>query len=379
MFAFFTYFFAWYSRENYYLVTILSLALVGFLISYVSQFVILYYHFYPALAVAFLLYGNFFITNVYRIKNSNLKIAVIFFFYLIFLEQIISDIAPYVFVIRNLPVIALFFFLAPLFLLLTQSRSALQFTIRFFIILLMGLIYGYFFMIKKIMWNISSLTILILSLVMVYGFMTQGSWSRKKMNLIYCGCAMLMIMPVVFFVLVIDQDTIQKREKLQPIVSLIEKEAPAESVYFLSTHLWLIYPAVTYAETKSASRFAFFWFLGGIVKSAYLSNPLQKQLGSTDKTNILRMISEDIQTKKPKLIFVDVSQHKSGFYLYKKIKAHYEEDEIPFNFIDYFSTENAFKEVWQSYRYLTTVIEPDLNTNYYLFKRLYQLDVYERI
>lgn len=379
VFAVFTYFFAYYYRFNYYLVTILSLALIGFLISYVSQRVILYYHYYPMLAVAFLLYGHFFITNVWRIKYSYLQIAMILFFCMIFIQEVVSDISPYVFSLRNLPVISFLFFLSPLFFLLTQSKSILQFTMRFLIILLMSFIYSYFFITKKIIWNIDLLTIFILSIVLVYGCMSDVSFARKKMNMIYCGYAMLMMMPVIFFVTVIDQDTIVKRANLQPIISVIEKEAPSESIYFLSTHLWLIYPTTTYAKSESASRFAFFWFLGGMVKSQYLSPSLKKELGITDKKNIVRMISEDIQTKKPKLIFVDVSQHKSGFYFYKKMNDQYVENEMPFNFINYFSTENAFREALASYRYLTTIIEPDRINNYYLFKNPYQLDVYERI
>jgi hypothetical protein len=126
------------------------------------------------------------------------------------------------------------------------------------------------------------------------------------------------------------------RNKSLTLVEYMIKHAPHQPVYFFSMTSVYAYPAVIYAESISASRFAFLGWLPGLLKK-----------NNDDKTFLLSLLAEYFNTAQPELVFVDNTQ---------------------FNYIKYFSDDQAFKQVWKNYRYRETI----------QCKNYYTLAVYQR-
>lgn len=130
--------------------------------------------------------------------------------------------------------------------------------------------------------------------------------------------------------------------------------AKHQKVYFLTTTPSMEFPAVDYAESIPASRCASHIWIAGIIKPT--NNKSLENQRNKDKNYFVDMIADELNTNKPKFVFVDTNPHK--FYL----------DNIDFNYLAYFSQNQHFKQAWKAYAPFKII---ELNP-------MYRFQVYQR-
>jgi hypothetical protein len=151
------------------------------------------------------------------------------------------------------------------------------------------------------------------------------------------------------------------------LITFLENNALHRSIYFFSTEFYA-YPIVDYVDVTSASRFPFIWILPGIFKSRL---PTDTQI-IKDKNFLINMISEDLNKNKPFLVFVDIRKLKPCMSIPKMINHKINLTIINFDYLNYFLSNNNFREAWKKYRYLTKLtIKDNAKTD--------EFDVYRRI
>ena len=248
------------------------------------------------------------------------------------------------------------------------------------IIIFMMISYIFFnYLIIKIVWDNLKIIIMILSSFIILGCFIPGNIKNKSKGIFYSSMSFMLITPIIFSLLYSYSSNTLIKKQYQPLVHFLNQYAANEKVYFLSTHLHLGYPIITYSKAESASRFPSFWMLAGLVRhSLNDSDPISRQHEIEDKNKIIEMVSEDLKKHKPKYIFIDTSEKKGRFAFFKKEKNEFTLNSIPFEYLPLFLTNKHFSEAWVSYRYFTRIKEPQ-QESIYQAAFPYQVDVYERI
>ena len=141
-----------------------------------------------------------------------------------------------------------------------------------------------------------------------------------------------------------------------PLIDFMHKNAKGKPVYFLSTTVIYEFPIVDYAGSFPSSRFTLQTWIPTLLKN----RPNQHKMSPDDQLKIsdffINIISEELNTQKPQLVFIDVQKNKP--YLMG----------VKFEYLSYFSYNQNFKRAWKAYRYLTTIEN----------SQLFKLDVYQR-
>jgi hypothetical protein len=131
-----------------------------------------------------------------------------------------------------------------------------------------------------------------------------------------------------------------------PLVKFINKYAYNKSIYFLATILNYEYPLADYAGAIHSSRFCYLIWLPGLIREA-TGNPKSDHITELYKINayFTHLMADDINKKKPAYIFVDSSKFiKTPVFSVEK-----------FDFIKFFSDNPQFAKVWKNYHYLSTI------------------------
>jgi len=128
------------------------------------------------------------------------------------------------------------------------------------------------------------------------------------------------------------------------LIAFIKKHADNQPIYIITATVAVNFSAVTYANVKYASRFLHLFWMPAIIKHS-IDSPTKAL-----ENSFINMMAEDISTKKPKLIFVDV----------KDIKSHFSYNH--FDYLPYFFKNANFVAAWRPYHYYTT-IEKDYPTH----------------
>lgn len=131
-----------------------------------------------------------------------------------------------------------------------------------------------------------------------------------------------------------------------PLVKFINKCAYNQPIYFLETILNYEYPLVDYAGAIHSSRFCYLIWLPGLIREV-TGNPKSDRIAELYKINtyFTDLMADDINKKRPLYIFVDAS---------KKIQTPTFSVEN-FDFIKFFSSNTEFAKVWKNYHYFATI------------------------
>ena len=84
-------------------------------------------------------------------------------------------------------------------------------------------------------------------------------------------------------------------------------------MYFISANAQESFSAVMSAKTIYASRFLHLFWMPGLVKHAMANPPFVLKNQTHEEQILIKMMTEDIKTKKPKFILVDIKEHKIAF------------------------------------------------------------------
>ena len=97
------------------------------------------------------------------------------------------------------------------------------------------------------------------------------------------------------------------KKSQQPLIAFLHTEALHQPVYFISAGVNELFPAVVRADAIYSSRFLHLFWMPGVVKSTLIkSKSIFSQQHTRDEGLLINMIAEDIETKKPKFVLVDV-------------------------------------------------------------------------
>ena len=134
---------------------------------------------------------------------------------------------------------------------------------------------------------------------------------------------------------------------MQAAEPVVREHAVGSPIYTMSAHVVLPYPLVTYTGARSVSRFAGLWLIPGLVRK---QAEIDGHSGNGAPTALQRSIGQylrdavvaDLRRDPPTLIIVDVRQRKTYF------------GDLDFDYIEYFSVDPRFVEIWSDYELLTT-------------------------
>lgn len=185
------------------------------------------------------------------------------------------------------------------------------------------------------------------SLTIVFLFVLYSLFIKKenKFHTMFTTIAAMMVLFYPFYNCVFRHWTsIDYRGEVTYLSNFINKYAKDQSVQFFTTTMCFEFPAIDYAEALPASRFAFFVWMPGLIKLGLLPVDETKHSRLVDDRNyLLNSVAQDLDIRKPALVFVDV----------KADKAHMRG--VKFEYLDEFLTNKNFQQAWQSYQYFTTI------------------------
>ncbi len=363
----------------------LILALIGFLISYYEQRTFWYYHIIPAFSLALLIFMLFFSTiaskpltkiNGVLVLLSSSLIALLLIDTAGWTQIILSPFSYYSY-------FALLFFI---FMLLDISliRKNIKQTIYAFCFFNLMLLFV--FMFSKIILKTASLTnhlffiatiTLVLSLFFIMQRLSDRPWSR-----VFVLSFGLLAFYYPYNLIVAEFETsFYHKENLSPLIDFLDHQGKQKSIYFLTPMMEYIYPVINYSNNQVASKFEFPLGLSGIMKQYNLPfDPFRSPYQEEDENFLIDMIADDLNQKKPDLIFIDAKNQKKLTTIpckkdsvWRKQNGVLQERLKSFDYIYCFSKNARFKSAWTNYRYMTTVKQ----TNPKSFQ--YQFYVYKRI
>ncbi|OGT38890.1 MAG: hypothetical protein A3F12_01765 [Gammaproteobacteria bacterium RIFCSPHIGHO2_12_FULL_38_14] len=134
-----------------------------------------------------------------------------------------------------------------------------------------------------------------------------------------------------------------KTSILQPLIQFINKNANGRSIYFFTQSTRYSFPLIDYTQVSLAQRFDCLWMVRSLSKQIHAGEEqkIRMQIKNGDY-QFLNLVIDDLRTKKPDFIFVEMDNGYINKTLY-------------FNFLQYFLENNNFKMEWQHYRYFTTI------------------------
>lgn len=347
---------------------VLLLALSGFLFSYFSQRITLYYHLLPSFSLAILLQVLFFglfvskpqlgLRSYFRLSLLGLFVlAGIFFWFSSIWTLLIFS--PRIF----------FCFFGILFVVILAAAQPDKNPGKIFgsVLLIIFLSYLGSYLAQRT--SLYPHAFLITLFLLAAPFVLISANGNKKaepgrtvrslpLQLFTAVLATLIFaLPVCFLNERYGCAEYYKKNMVIDLTALSKGQLTHPSVYFFHTAMGSTFMSIEAGGLELGSRFPFMWPVAGLVNRE--SSPkaaLHRQQLSQDKEVILGMIIDDFNKNKPDLVLVDVSEHK----------AHIKDKN--FDYLKYFSTNEAFRKVWKNYRYLTTVEQ----------KQFYKMAVYKR-
>jgi hypothetical protein len=139
--------------------------------------------------------------------------------------------------------------------------------------------------------------------------------------------------------------TKHETKNLEETISLINKYASNQNVYYITPDLPDAFPAVLYSSATYSGKYGHLWFVIGLYKNApqakngeLIYHPISEQ--NTDEQEIIRTVVNEITFLKPKIIIVTN----------KKEYASHSMGEYKFDYLKYFLTNPEFKRKWQEYK-----------------------------
>lgn len=331
------------------LAIILTLASIGFYCSYIMQSTYWYYHVLPMFANAVALFGLIyfsFATEPYFKIIDYIKLtawAVIYGIYVITQLSYISlgiNFYPSIY-------FALFITIfSPLLYTVYRGKYLLRQIAA--LCLLFSLNYIFYKNVELSIWQkhifLLSNLMLFLSFILVL-----PKQNRHKMRYGYFALFGLLLFAYPFYwSAYLYSASIAFKKQYMGLVTEMKTFAN-KSVYFFTDSDQFPFPALNYTGQKLASRFA---ALGGLPNLNNLDDP-QEYIDSYHKDQnrldlFINAIAEDLEQKKPEVIFVDSRRPNTINNLH-----YFGNNQI--DYVQLFSLNMNFKEAWLRYHYLKTI------------------------
>ena len=188
------------------------------------------------------------------------------------------------------------------------------------------------------------------SLLLMTLFLNQLVKSYKSDLALITGLTCVVVSIPIYSLCVLYIWGIDYKNSSKKMIAFMQKYTQHKKIYMFNTTGITEFPQIDYADTQPAARIASAgWLRAFILHSDHHSK--------RDADFFKNMVIEDLKSKKPDYIFIDVVNNKA--YL----------NQVAFNYLNYFFQYRDFKKTWRSYRYFATVDQ----SPYYKFR------VYQRI
>jgi hypothetical protein len=344
------------STRNKNIIRYISFILLGFLGIFIYQRELFYYHIIPALAYSVILL-SFIITLTSTEKNKAYFLPVTacvvptLFFIMHYNPKIwtILIFEPEMFYLYFIVIFSSLLFF-------TGKNGFTKNSLNIFFIISLSCLFSTWLLVTgnfehRFTWTIVCMLVL-------YAIFTPAKNLKIKLaNALTASLAIFIFAYPAYFIYVISensyQDDTQCRDEFTKTLSKLSHDGP---VTILSTQIANIFPSVVYAKADYSSRFPFLWMLPSLIHN-------QSPQASLDREFMIDKIAVDLDTKKPKYVFIDSRENKAYLHL-------------PFNYITTFSQNKNFLNAWQHYIYLKSFTLPggDLTGGVYM-----KFDIYKRM
>lgn len=126
---------------------------------------------------------------------------------------------------------------------------------------------------------------------------------------------------------------------------LLAREGRGKSVALLSTTLCDAFPTVNYTGMRYVMRYNSLWMLPGLYPDLPATPGERvyhdRQQMSDYEKQMVDTVVEDFRLNRPDFVLVDVSEYKVPL-------------RVPFDYVEYFSLNKDFKEIWRQYEPIST-------------------------
>lgn len=136
---------------------------------------------------------------------------------------------------------------------------------------------------------------------------------------------------------------VKMNSDLNDVIAYIQSTKKSPSIYcFSSNTTGDCFTLIYHTKSTYAGRYPFFWWLKGLrmLEKRY-DNHMPLYLNK-DKEFLVNMVAEDLNSYKPELLFINISDAKAS-------------QGEQFDFVRYFSMNQEFREAWQNYHYFKTI------------------------
>ena len=336
------------------LCSILLLAMLGFLFSYLIQHTPWHDHILPAYSLAVLLNVLFFGILLEQQKLSLLTscfLLALSAWLTVFLSTVAHDIWTTL-LFYPAQFYGYFAILLALLIYAADDHKSLLKVISSTLVII-GIVFAFSSMTKATSWYPYRFDLTLLLMILLFGLLVPGKNASKMQSTFFLVFGSLALALPAYNSVNLYQSVMVMKKKSAPLIQFLQAHADHQSVYFFCSTILCEYPFIDYANALPAAR------IGDMMWVVLL----EKNMGLTaakraSETNYMEnMIAEDIMKYKPAYIFVDISPKK----LYLKNPS--------FNYIEFFSQNPQFQVAWKPYANFATIDIPGS----------FQFQVYKRI
>lgn len=338
--------------------TILLIALIGFLFSYFLQRTIYYYHIVPAFSLAILLCVLLFSLFVSKSRITKIEYFFVMLLGIIIIAFLLYFATPIWATIVFYPIMFFCYFsvlLAFIFGIIGGDKSVFKIFGMVSFIIMVGFLCSY--LAQHTLFYPYRFIITAVSMVIVFCLFAARIDKRVSHHIFTAILGMLIFAYPVYAINNIYSQRVVYKANIAKLIEFLHVNAWHRPVAFFDTTTIHAFPGIDYAENVLGQRYDCLWMVAGLVNQVRLPNYSSYSQYAKDKNFLIDMITEDLDTHKPDLVFIDVKTPKA--YI----------TNLSFDYLTYFSENQKFRDAWKSYRYLTTISEDSM----------YKLRVYERI
>jgi hypothetical protein len=328
------------NRMNEYkeLGTVLSIALIAFTMSYLTQGFMLYYHLIPCFSLAILMLAQLYCNLVvrkdltaadYRVVASASVGMLILFLAQDKLEFSFLELDP-----------ILFLAYTGLFSIILVSALKVKKVLPVVLLVAGSGLFSYLTL-ATMLFRSQLCLITVISLMLASGLLTK--YLRHSFHSLFA-----LVVGVLFFAypgwLIMNNYGLGVRFKnltTKWLITFVHTQPPHQSIYALAVSPGAAFSLVNYTDVRLKERFLDgLWMFRGVNQKTLADDK--------DKNHIVDMVVEDMQSGQPNLVFV-------------------EKGVLHFDLLEYSLKNKNFREMWRHYHYLTTMVGAGA----------YQLDIYK--
>jgi hypothetical protein len=364
--------------ERYKILTaVMCIGLISFVLIYIMQRVEFYYHivlpFIMSTLLSIFLLLQFISNNTTRIRYGFIVLLEILFILFLWLKQ------PTLWTLCVLLPHQFWGYLLILFTILGFLVQDKKSILKLSSALLITFSIGYWFLFVSLRIDTDSFPaihhfILTIFILLTLFTLTIRNTALNKIRLFHFFLlgTLIFVYPTIM-VYNLYRWTAKRNVDALPLISYMKTHMQHQSIYLFSSNDNFTFPIIDYANVTFASRFPFLWMVPAFVKKNYLlSDSLSKQRINEDKDFLINAIAEDLFTKKPDYVLVDIKQNKHDFSIQHQINHKISFTRLNIEYLDYFSTNKNFQQAWRPYHYVNTIMAGPKNNE------LYKYEIYKR-